>query len=148
MSDKTLYVYYDFEYKGVKRKLIIAGVVDVTSVNKSLRIGVSIQNPTDHNNDELGKKIAEGRAKKKPIYKTRYCLGEVIRAVGVYDTIIKAILKATAREIELNPHKHMPFLDRAIKKLKERDKPHIIMGNQVYQQPLTEDAAIKEITKK
>lgn len=75
---------------------------DVTPVKKSLTFGISICNPIDEFNGEIGKKIAIGRAMKKEeadLY--------VVDPGMIYTDMVKFLLERKMKFIKDNPSEYI-----------------------------------------
>ena len=79
-------------------ELVVDDFDDITPVSKSLTIGISICNPIDKFNEEIGKKIAIGRAMKREgadFYSV--CPGMI------YTEVAKLLLERKMKFIKDNP---------------------------------------------
>lgn len=75
---------------------------------KTLSIGIAVQRPEDHWNEELGKKIAYGKALKR----REHCL--VTTDPGLVNTkMVEAVLEQEASYLQVNPGRYIAGYDDA-----------------------------------
>ena len=119
------------DYKGQVHKFVVAGVVNKVSgyvdacngiydpdvypdvdMEKSISVGISICNPEDKYNENIGKLQAEGRAK-KPRKNPRV----VYASWGIITPyVVELLIKSIADDIKANPGKYVPGYNESEKK--------------------------------
>lgn len=119
------------DYKGNERWFVMAAVSlrpslgvlieedyqDIDNESKILSVGVSVCSPEDQFNEELGKKIATGKAvkhRKHALYTTDSGL--------INETMVKAILEQEASYFKVNPGRYIAGYDKDAAKYKKFQK--------------------------
>lgn len=104
LGDKTKYIYKQVSWG--HRTITIAAVINTRNEGKYFQrkvlFGYAIRNPQDTPNDEIAKKVAKGRAEKKPIgflLSDNGMLLKMSRMVEIMDDIIRDIKKCPERYI-------------------------------------------------
>lgn len=119
------------DYAGTKRNFVMAAVSlsDETGVgiyengnyvdsqDKVLSIGVSVCRPNDTFNEELGKRIAEGKA-----VKYRNHAMYVTDAGLINDKVVKALLEQEAEYFKTNPGRYLAGYDNDARKFAETSR--------------------------
>lgn len=106
MKKRVVYKVGVFEdFSGVERQVVLCAVStpETTSTHKFLSIGVAVQSPCDEiRNEELAKKIALGKAEKRPV-------GELITTnPGMINTkVVDALLEQELKYFKENPGKYL-----------------------------------------
>ena len=112
---------FDVNYDVVEFVSGFNGNIDIShqdTVVKKLSIGVSVQNAKDKFDEELGKVIATGKARKRPVgvfYSTSAGL--------ISSAMVKAVLENEVNHFKTNPGMYIAGYDKdAAKYLSEADK--------------------------
>lgn len=96
VDDDDIYDIYDHLVEIDDNYDLVVPCVD--NVVKKLSIGFAIRNPQDKYNEEIGKQIAIGKARKKPS-RVMYA-----NSLGIINTtVVNAVLEQECRFFELNP---------------------------------------------
>lgn len=123
---KTVYFADSFiDYRGLERKFIMAAVSEIPTADitewdepdeteglvieakKVVSIGIAVCRPCDTFNDEIGKKIAQGKAIKyrdHSLYATDSGM--------INDAVVNALLKQEAEYFKQNPGKYLAGYDK------------------------------------
>ena len=122
--EKVVYKVGEFtDFSGKRRQYIFAAVsvnssdlVDFGSEKdpeKEVRLGLAIQKDGDVRNEELGKKIAYGKA-----MKDKSCIGKIYSTnKGMINyKLVNALLEQEAEYFENNPGRYIAGYDRALEK--------------------------------
>lgn len=143
-SDVINYVVDSFiNYKGIEQKFILCvkttecesaifefnenddfiTIIDDTIGNddyysgiRNLHIGVAICNPNDEFNEEIGKKIALGKAESS--------IPKLISTEPgiINNAVVQALIQQEINYIKNNPGRFIPGYDEAVDKIKKKDK--------------------------
>lgn len=131
---KVEYIVDSFkDYTGAERKFVMAAVslhneysVDITedlepidSDHKILSIGVSVCRPTDTFNEELGKKIAEGKA-----IKYRDHAIYAVDAGLINDKVVRALLSQESEYFKSNPGRYLAGYNKDAEKYQKSQEMH------------------------
>lgn len=115
------------DYAGVERRFIMAAIsIDVSdtlcaamtnledeycveSINKCLALGLAICDPKDEFNEEIGKRIAKGKAlSTKSRISTLYSSDKGL----INSSVVKAVLKQESEYLKHNPGKYIKRYDK------------------------------------
>lgn len=129
---KVEYIVDSFkDYTGAERQFVMAAVSlhgeqfiyieeddePVDNDEKILSIGVSVCRPTDEFNEELGKRIAEGKATK---YRDHALYA--VDAGLINEVMVKALLKQEAEYFKVNPGRYLAGYDKDAAKYRESER--------------------------
>lgn len=113
MKTRTTFISDTFtDFAGLKRIFTICAISEeIDSLGyKGLQLGISVQNPLDSHNAELSKKIAEGKAIKKPFGKL------VSDNTGFINSkVVNALLEQECEYFKNNPGKYIAGYNKDLK---------------------------------
>lgn len=108
---KTIFNNASFEdYAGLKRDFIVCGVVDGILDQATLSVGVAICHPSDqhYQDEEIGQKIAEGRAMKAG----KEAIYMVLDQEKIPNRFVYTILDYIIDDVTHNPGKYIKGYDQ------------------------------------
>ena len=104
------------DFTGAERHYVMAAVsIEFNNKSKILSVGVSVCRPADKFDEELGKRIAQGKAEKGYKHTLTTCSPGMIN-----DKVVKALLEQESEFFENNPGYYLAGYDADIKKYKEK----------------------------
>lgn len=104
------------DFTGAERHYVMAAVsIEFNNKSKILSVGVSVCRPADKFDEELGKRIAQGKAEKSYKHTLATCSPGMIN-----DKVVKALLEQESEFFENNPGYYLAGYDADIKKYKEK----------------------------
>lgn len=127
-SDVINYVVDSFiNYKGIEQKFVLCvkttesnllyeDDIDIYECYRDLHIGIAICNPNDEFNEEIGKKIALGKAESS--------IPKLISTEPgiINNAVVQALIQQEINYIKNNPGRFIPGYDEAVDKIKKKDK--------------------------